>query len=89
MLRILFKSPLAVSRRRFWRSLVVRFQDIYCAPNLINGSYSCSGFAKFLDAIANLFKRKRAKAPLKTVYRKENRGRIKQKITIRKAANVK
>ncbi|MBU2903700.1 MULTISPECIES: rhomboid family intramembrane serine protease [Arenibacter] len=46
----------------------------FYARQLINGNDIGSGFAKFLDAIANLFKRSERKAPLKTVYRKENRG---------------
>ncbi|MGB5822262.1 MAG: rhomboid family intramembrane serine protease [Saonia sp.] len=40
------------------------------ARQLINGRDIGEGFSKFLDGIANMFKGKEKKAPLKTVYRK-------------------
>jgi membrane associated rhomboid family serine protease len=46
----------------------------FYARQLINGNDIGSGFAKFMDAVANLFKRRERRAPLKTVYRKEHRG---------------
>jgi hypothetical protein len=44
----------------------------FYARQLINGNDIGSGFAKLLD----LFKRSERKAPLKTVYRKEQRGGV-------------
>lgn len=40
------------------------------ARQLLNGKDIGEGFSEILDVIANLFKRKEKKAPLKTVYRK-------------------
>ncbi len=41
------------------------------ARQLINGRDIGEGFSKMMDGIANLFKRKEKKAPMKTVYRKK------------------
>ncbi len=46
---------------------------------LSNGRDIGEGFSKFLDGLANLFKRKEKKAPLKTVYRK---GKTKAKSSV-------
>ncbi len=40
------------------------------ARQLLNGKDIGEGFSRFMDSIANLFKKKEKKAPLKTVYRK-------------------
>ncbi|MEO0526799.1 MAG: rhomboid family intramembrane serine protease [Bacteroidota bacterium] len=40
------------------------------ARQLLNGRDIGEGFSNFLDGIANMFKKKEKKAPLKTVYRK-------------------
>ncbi|WP_422080736.1 rhomboid family intramembrane serine protease [Ulvibacterium sp.] len=40
------------------------------ARQLLNGRDIGEGFSKFMDGIANLFKKKEKKAPLKTVYKK-------------------
>ncbi|MFS4469340.1 rhomboid family intramembrane serine protease [Maribacter sp. 2210JD10-5] len=41
------------------------------ARQLLNGMDIGAGFSRFLDGIANLFKKSEKKAPLKTVYRKQ------------------
>jgi len=46
-------------------------------------------FASFMDAIANLFKRNERNTFENVVSQRKNRRRDKQKITIRKSANVK
>ncbi|QCW99606.1 rhomboid family intramembrane serine protease [Aggregatimonas sangjinii] len=42
------------------------------ARQLVQGNDIGSGFSKFLDSMAGLFQKKEKKAPMKTVYRKEN-----------------
>ncbi|WP_411031539.1 rhomboid family intramembrane serine protease [Spongiimicrobium sp. 3-5] len=49
------------------------------ARQLLNGKDIGEGFSKFLDGLANLFKRKEKKAPLKTVYRK---GKVRTKSSV-------
>ena len=44
------------------------------ARQLVNGKDIGEGFAKFLDGLANMFKKKEKKAPLRTVYRKSNKA---------------
>ena len=46
----------------------------FYAQQLMKGNDIGSGFAKMVDAVANLFKRSERKAPMKTVYRKEKKG---------------
>lgn len=43
------------------------------ARQLYKGTDIGAGFSRFLDAVANLFKRSEKKAPMKTVYRKQSR----------------
>ncbi|MDC6367583.1 MULTISPECIES: rhomboid family intramembrane serine protease [Flavobacteriaceae] len=45
------------------------------ARQLLNGKDIGSGFSKFRDSIAQLFKPKEKKAPMKTVYRKKTAGK--------------
>lgn len=49
------------------------------ARQLLNGRDIGEGFSKFLDGIANLFRKREKKAPLKTVYRK---GRANTKASV-------
>ncbi len=41
------------------------------ARQLLNGKDIGEGFSRIVDAIANLFKKREKKAPMKTVYRKK------------------
>lgn len=50
------------------------------ARQLTKGNDIGAGFSKFLDGIANLFKKSEKKASMKTVYRKEN-SKSKSKLT--------
>ncbi|MBQ4915712.1 rhomboid family intramembrane serine protease [Maribacter sp. MMG018] len=43
------------------------------ARQLFKGTDIGAGFSKFVDGVANLFKRSEKKAPLKTVYKKQSR----------------
>lgn len=47
------------------------------ARQLVKGRDIGEGFSKFLDGLANMFKRKEKKAPMRTVYRKTAREREK------------
>ncbi|MEM9141660.1 MAG: rhomboid family intramembrane serine protease [Bacteroidota bacterium] len=49
------------------------------ARQLFKGRDIGDGFAKFMDGLANLFKKREKKAPLKTVYRKKARGPVQHK----------
>lgn len=44
----------------------------FYARQLLNGTDIGSGFEKLVDGIANIFRKKEKKSPLKTVYRKES-----------------
>ena len=44
------------------------------ARQLVSGKDIGEGFAKFLDGLANIFKKKEKKAPLRTVYRKSTKA---------------
>ena len=44
------------------------------ARQLLNGKDIGEGFSKLIDAIANLFKRSKKKAPMKTVYRSQKKS---------------
>ena len=48
------------------------------ARQLIKGKDIGEGFSKFLDGLANMFKRKEKKAPLRTVYRKSSKTQDKK-----------
>lgn len=50
------------------------------ARQLVKGRDIGQGFSRFLDGMANMFKRREKKAPLKTVYRKNKAGSKKSDI---------
>ncbi|WP_149276919.1 rhomboid family intramembrane serine protease [Pareuzebyella sediminis] len=58
------------------------------ARQLYKGTDIGEGFSKFMDGLANLFKKKEKKAPMKTVYRKQN-GATKTSVTRDKQSHQK